>query len=178
MIPKIFKKWSSQWLVEFLINPNKTGSVNFKRSETCKSHADISFGHTINYIDRQQNHCHLGLILQSNGCWSEHIQQNYDKACQRLNILRTLKYKLNRESLINIFISFIRPSLEYGDVVWDNCKQEQSNLLESVQIEAGRIITRLRRTSSKQNLYNELGWETLSDRKRTHIYTRNNQKSF
>lgn len=63
-------------------------------------------------------------------------------------------------------------------VVWDNCTQEQNNLLESVQIEAGRIITRLRRTSSKQNLYNELGWETLSDRKRTHIYTRNNQKSF
>lgn len=38
--------------------------------------------------------------------------------------------------LIIIFISFIRPILEYSDVVWDNCTQEQSNLLDSVQIEA------------------------------------------
>lgn len=150
-------------------NPNKTVNVNFTRSD--KSHPDISFGHTINYIDCKQNHCHLGLTLQSNACWSEHITNIFDKACQRLNVLRTLKYKLNRESLIKIYISFIRPILEYGDVVWDNCTQEQSNLLESVQIEAGRIITGLRRTSSRQNLYNELGWETLSDRRKKHKVT-------
>lgn len=86
MISKIFKKWSSQWLVEFLINPNKTGSVNFKRSETCKSHADISFGHTINYVDRKQSHCHLvnGLIFLPNGCWSEHILKMFVCACTGL----------------------------------------------------------------------------------------------
>lgn len=46
-----------------------------------------------------------------------------------------------------------------------------SNLLESVQIEAGRIITGLKRTSSRQNLYNELKWETLSDRRKKHKVT-------
>ena len=72
-----------------------------------------------------------------------------------------LKYKISRESLINIYFSFIRPVLEYGDVVWDNCTEEQSKLLESVQIEAARIITGLRRNSSVNHLYKELGWETL-----------------
>lgn len=56
--------------------------------------------------------------------------------CQRWTILHTNKYKSNKESLIKIYISFIRPILEYSDVVWDNCTQEQSNLLDSVQIEA------------------------------------------
>lgn len=56
--------------------------------------------------------------------------------CQHLTILHTIKYKLNKESLIKIHISFIRPILEYSDVVCDNCTQEQSNLLDSVQIEA------------------------------------------
>lgn len=56
--------------------------------------------------------------------------------CQRLTILHTIKYKWNKESLIIIYISFIRPILEYSDVVWDNCTQGQSNLLDSVQIEA------------------------------------------
>lgn len=56
--------------------------------------------------------------------------------CQRLTILHSIKYKSNKESLIKIYISFIRPISEYSDVVWDNCTQEQSNLLDSVQIEA------------------------------------------
>lgn len=82
-----------------------------------------------------------------------HITNIFDKASQRLSILRILKYKLNMESLIKIYISFIRPILEY-DVVWDNsfCTQEQSNFLETrrVQIEARRIISGLRRTFSRQ----------------------------
>ena len=77
-----------------------------------------------------------------------------------------LKYKISRESLINIYFSFIRPVLEYGDVVWDNCTEEQSKLLESVQIEAARIITGLRRNSSVNHLYKELGWETLKTRRK------------
>lgn len=90
----------------------------------------------MNYIDCKQNHCQLGLILRSNACWSEHITNFFDKACQRLNILRSLKYELKRDSLIAIYISFIRPIFKYGYVVLDNRTQEQSNLLESVQIEA------------------------------------------
>jgi hypothetical protein len=36
-----------------------------------------------------------------------------------------------------------RPILEYGNVIWDNCTQNEFNLLESVQVEAGRVIFRL-----------------------------------
>lgn len=83
-------------------------------------------------------------------------------------MLRILKYKINNESLIKIYFEFIRPVLEYGDVVWGNCTDEQSNLLESIQIEAARIITGLRRNSTKQYLYQKLGWETLKKRRNNH----------
>jgi hypothetical protein len=55
-------------------------------------------------------------------------------------------------------LSFIRPILEYGNVIWDNCTQNEANLLESVQVEAGRIIIGLRVNSSRSKLYSELGW--------------------
>lgn len=58
-------------------------------------------------------------------------------------MLRILRYEINRESLIRIYFAFIRPVLEYSDVVWENCTNEQSNLLESIQIEVARIITGL-----------------------------------
>lgn len=54
-------------------------------------------------------------------------------------MLRILRYEINRELLIRIYFAFIRPVLEYGDVVWENCTNEQSNLLESIQIEVARI---------------------------------------
>jgi hypothetical protein len=45
----------------------------------------------------------------------------YKKACSRLFLLRQIKYLLDRYSLIHIYFTFIRPVLEYGDVVWGNC---------------------------------------------------------
>ena len=32
-----------------------------------------------------------------------------------------LKFKLDHKSLETIYIAFIRPLLEYGDVIWDDC---------------------------------------------------------
>ncbi|XP_061178420.1 uncharacterized protein LOC133187066 [Saccostrea echinata] len=45
-----------------------------------------------------------------------------------------------------------RPVLEYADVVWDNCSQENTELLEKVQVEAARIITGLRPRNLKKGL--------------------------
>ena len=60
------------------------------------------------------------------------------KACSRLFLLnRQVKHLLDRYSLIRIYFALIRPVLEYGDVVWGNCTKKESDLLESVQIEAG-----------------------------------------
>ena len=56
--------------------------------------------------------------------------------------------------------------MEYANIVWDNCTQEQSDLLESIQLEAARIITGLRRGTSHNILYGELGWEPLETRRK------------
>ena len=58
--------------------------------------------------------------------------------------------------------------MEYSDVVWDNCSEKDSKLLEDVQVEAGRIITGLRCNSSRTKLYNELGWDLLQTRRKVH----------
>ena len=60
------------------------------------------------------------------------------------DIYKKVKHLLDRYSLIRIYFAFIRHVLEYGNVVWGNCTKKKSDLLESVQIEAGRIITGLR----------------------------------
>ena len=76
-----------------------------------------------------------------------------------------LKYDLDRKSLTRFYTSYIRPVLEYSSIVWDNCDKDEAELLESIQIDAARIITGLRRGTSHDILYDELGWTSLSKRR-------------
>ena len=55
-----------------------------------------------------------------------------------------------------------------SDVIWENCTQKDSKLLEDVQVEAGRIITGLRCNSSRTKLYDEQGWDLLQTRRKVH----------
>ena len=51
------------------------------------------------------------------------------------------EYDLDRKVLETIYISFKRPVLEYADVIWDNCTQQEKRDLEKIQTEAARIET-------------------------------------
>jgi len=54
--------------------------------------------------------------------------------------MRSFKFTLDRKSLEVFYFSFIRPILEYADVVWDNLTQSEQDDLEKIQLEASRII--------------------------------------
>ena len=58
--------------------------------------------------------------------------------------------------------------LEYADIIWNNIPEYLRDKLESIQIEAAMIVTGATKLCSKQNLYNDTGWETLSERRKTH----------
>jgi hypothetical protein len=64
-----------------------------------------------NRVTDVNTHCHLGLDLQSNCKWGVYVGKIYKKACDRLKILRMLKYQVDRNVLINIYLSFIETSL-------------------------------------------------------------------
>ena len=164
---EVIHQWSKQWAMDF--NPDKTTNLDFTRKQT--THPRVRFGINGPMINRVSNHTHLGICFQSDGCWKTHILNIHEKASSRLNILRMLKYSLNRKSLIKIYFSFIRPVLEYANLVWDNCTLRESNLLEDVQVSAARIITGLRINSSRTALYQELGWDTLACRRKIHKLT-------
>ena len=110
-------------------------------------------------------HKHLGLIFSQNCGWQAHIEDIVKKAWQRINIIRAFKFKLDRASLERMYISFVRPVLEYGGPIWDNCSTEDKSKIESVQIEAMRIVTGATKLCSIAKLYDDTGWETLQRRR-------------
>ena len=76
------------------------------------------------------NHKHLGFILSNDLSWHEHLNYIKTKTWSRVNVMPKVKVQLVRNSLQVIYMSFIRPILEYADVVWDNCAQYEINELE------------------------------------------------
>jgi len=60
----------------------------------------------------------------------------------------------------------IRPILEYGCVLFDNCGQTLSDVLESVQYQAARTCAGALRHTNRARLLTDLGWETLAIRRR------------
>ena len=68
--------------------------------------------------------------------------------------------------MITIYKSFVRPHLDYGDVIYDKPNVESfRSKLESVQYNAALAITGCIRGTSRERLYEELGLESL-DRRR------------
>jgi len=85
--------------------------------------------------------------------------------------MRTFKFTLDRKSLLLIYTTFIRPILEYADVVWDNITTQDEIELEKIQQDAARIISGGTRLASLQNLYNETALEPLKKRRTKHKLT-------
>ena len=117
-------------------------------------------------IAEVSSHKHLGLVLSNDCTWHQHIDYITKKAWNRINIMRKLKFKLDRSSLEIIFTTFIKPLLEYGDIVWDNCTQFEKQEIE--KIEAARIATGTAKLVSLNALYQETGWLTLEKRRENH----------
>ena len=115
-------------------------------------------------ITEVPDHRHLGITFSNDRSWNIHIVKITTTAWQPINILRAFKFKLDKKSLESMYISFIRPILEYSGAIWDNCSNEDSKLLEAVQIEAMRIIIGATKLCSISKLYEDTRFITLSKR--------------
>ena len=78
-----------------------------------------------------ESHNHLGLTLNQPGDWKDHINKMIIKVQGRLGLFRAMKYSLGRSSLDKMYKAFIRPLLEYCDVVWDGIPNYRQNRKDS-----------------------------------------------
>ena len=61
---------------------------------------------------------HLGVTLQHNLKWDQHIENICTKAHNRLDILNSLSFKLNRKTLVTLYKTYVRSVIEYADIVF------------------------------------------------------------
>ena len=102
------------------------------------------------------------MILDSNLSYEHHVKSILNKVNKKIGLLRKFQLILPRHSLITIYETFIRPHLDYGDVIYDRVFNESFHQrLESIQY---NVVIAIRGTSSEK-LFQELGLETLKSRR-------------
>ena len=160
-------RWAATWLVTFNALKNETMLLSQKLFKPYHPPLFMQ-NHQVTAVD---SHKHLGIHFASDCSWHKHIEYIKQKAWLRINLMRKLKYKLDRKALETFYLVFIRPILEYGDVIWDNCAKYEKEALDKIQNEAGRIAIGATKLISIPALYTEIKWETLSQRREAHKLT-------
>ena len=79
--------------------------------------------------------------------------------------MKFLANKVSSTILELTYKLFVRPHLDYGDVIYDNQHTVSMELLEKIKYQAGLIISNCWKGTSRVKLYKELGWESLSKRR-------------
>ena len=86
------------------------------------------------------------------------------KATKEVSLLKFLCKYVDRNVLDLSYKMYVRPHLDYGDVIFHNQRMDLMDLILHVQYTAALIVSGCWQGTSREKLYDELGWESLSDR--------------
>ena len=115
-----------------------------------------------NNISQVNSQTHLGVTLDVKLTFEEHLKNVFNKTNKTIGLLKKLSNLLPRQALVTIYKAFIRPHLDYGDVLYDKAFNNSFHAkMESIQYNACLAITEAIGGTSREKIYQELGLESL-----------------
>ena len=136
----------------------------FSRKIQKMCHPSICFNNkSVKQVPPQK---HLGMILDNKLNFQEHLKNILSKVNKTIELLRKLQKILPRGPLLTIYKLFVRPHLDFRDIIYD--KHYISSFhqkLESIQYNSALAITGAIRAFSRRKSYQELGLESLQQRR-------------
>ena len=117
-------------------------------------------------VERRSYQNHLGILLDEKlNFKQQHIDSVILKINKGISVIKKLRHSLPRKSLLTIYKAFLRPLIDYGDIIYDQPQNESfCEKLESVQYKAALAITGAMQGTSRDKIYQELGLESLKSR--------------
>ena len=117
----LISKWAYNWKMLFNQDPSKPAQeVLFSRKKQVQIHPTISLNNI--QVERAPYQKHLGLILDEKLNFKQHIVSAISKVNKGMSIIKKLRYSLPRKSLITIYKAFLRPLIDYGDIIYNQPK--------------------------------------------------------
>ena len=159
----LITNWAHQWKMKFNPDISKQAiEVIFSHKHNKPNHPLLSFN---NIPVARENHTkHLGLVLDDRLSFRKHIHDAIQKANTGLALMKYLSSFVSRHILNMTYKLYVRPHLDYGDIIFHDQLSDMMKSIESVQYKAALIVTGSWPGTNRLRLYEEVGWESLSDR--------------
>ena len=136
----------------------------FSRKKASQIHPPISFNNIED--ERASHHKHLGILMDEKLNFKQHIDTTISKIKKGISATKKPRHSLPGKSLMAIYKAFLRPLIDYGDIIYDQPQNESfCENLESVQYKSALAITVAIQGTSRDKIYQELGLESLKSRR-------------
>ena len=160
-------KYGEKWLITF--NAAKTVQQTLSNKNNIIS-PSLTFGGEP--IPIHSSHKHLGLTISEDLRFKEHVNNIIKNVNRNLGPLYPIAPFLPRQILEQIYLTYIRPYFDNSDIVYDELITTCDAIrLERLQNRAAKIITGTLIRTSSEKLKAELGWTSLSERRKQHKLT-------
>ncbi|CAH1252398.1 NAT16 [Branchiostoma lanceolatum] len=158
--------WLSQWKLE--ANIDKCKAMFITTRAIPRPIPPVTLGGTI--LQVVTSHKHLGVTLTNTLSWSNHIDIISTKARRSSGLLCALRKNIPKDLLLRLYMTIVRPNLEYADIVWSGLTKRDQRTVESVQYQTTRIISGHFGLPypSYESLYTELSLPSLQYRRKSH----------
>ena len=144
------------WLManKLTINTEKTHYMVFHRSRIKCTKLNVVIQDRI--IDTTKNVKFLGVLLNDKLTWTDHIMYVKNKISKSIGILYKTRQYLNKNTLRNLYFTFIYPYLIYCVEVWGNACATHLDPLIILQKKCIRTITFSSRLEHTAPLFDQL----------------------
>ena len=121
-------EWEQLWGMEF--HPQKCSYLRISRSRKPKTYKYIIKGVT---LAEKTSAKYLGVEIQSNLAWNNHIDRVTKKSNNMLGFLRRNLRTASSETKTNAYITMVRSNLEYCASAWNPHQKKYEQKREMVQ---------------------------------------------
>lgn len=119
-------KWSLEWLLP--LNIEKCVVLHIGKNNPSR--------HPLSTVT---SHNDLGVIINSDLNWSEHIVSVCKRANSKLFLIRKCFTRISLNSMCRLYSIYVRPTLEFAGPVWNPDLARDKVLIENVQRKATRL---------------------------------------
>jgi hypothetical protein len=151
-------EWTQDWLLNF--NINKCVVMHYGSNNK-------NYPFFINNIQLQDSESErdLGIIFSTNLKWKNHVTMITSKANQMLGRIKKSFARFDCKLMRSLYLTFIRPLLEFAVPVWSPYMQGDCNAIEKVQRRVTKLVSSISSLKYEDRLI-ALGLTTLTERRK------------
>ena len=154
--------WSVNWQLRF--HPDKCQVLRLGNSYPDFNYTMSNYQGTNQELNFTSQEKDLGVIIDKDLCFKEHVSSVVNKANSILGLIRRTFRYLDSGTLLLLYKAMVRPVLEYGLPAWTTFFKREADSIEAVQRRATKLVPGLSNLSYSERL-SQLQLFTLAHRR-------------